>query len=83
VASEYTPPNPYLSHIPERDIKLPSGKTLTLVNPAYMTRQVYDMAKKEFGTLGHITSLRPVNPGNAPDLWEARALESFYKAGKK
>jgi hypothetical protein len=81
-ASEYTPPNPYLSHIPDRDIKLPSGKTLTLVNPAYMTRQVYEMAKKEFGTLGHITSQRPVNPNNAPDPWEARALEAFSQ-GKK
>jgi PAS domain S-box-containing protein len=83
VASEYTPPNPYLSHIPERDIKLPSGKTLTLVNPAYMTRQVYELAKQEFGTLGHITSLRPVNPGNAPDPWEARALEAFFQGGKE
>ena len=82
VASEYTPPNPYLSHIPERDIKLPSGKTLTLVNPAYMSRQVYEMAKKEFGTLGHITSLRTVNPNNTPDPWEAKALEAFSQ-GKK
>ncbi|MDH4231674.1 MAG: DUF3365 domain-containing protein [Nitrospirota bacterium] len=83
VASEYTPPNPYLSHIPERDIKLPSGKILTLVNPAYMTRQVYEMAKKESGTLGHITSLRPVNPRNAPDPWEARALNAFYQGRKE
>ncbi|RPI35875.1 MAG: DUF3365 domain-containing protein, partial [Nitrospiraceae bacterium] len=83
VVSEYTQPNPYLSHVPDRDIKLPSGKTLTLVNPAYMTRQVYEMAKKEFGTLGHITSLRPVNPGNAPDPWEARALEAFYQGRKE
>jgi PAS domain S-box-containing protein len=82
VSSEYTPPNPYLSHIPDRDIRLPSGKTLTLVNPAYMTRQVYELAKKEFGTLGHITSQTPVNPDNAPDPWEAKALEAFSR-GKK
>lgn len=81
-ASEYTPPNQYLSHIPNRDIKLPSGRTLTLVNPAYMTRQVYELAKNEFGTLGHITSQRPVNPNNAPDPWEAKALEAFSQ-GKK
>jgi hypothetical protein len=82
VSSEYTPPNPYLSHISDRDIELPSGKTLTLVNPAYMTRQVYELAKKEFGTLGHIASQRPVNPDNAPDPWEAKALEAFSR-GKK
>ncbi len=34
------PPNPYLSDIPERDITTPSGRRLTLMNPAYMTRQV-------------------------------------------
>ncbi len=82
-ASEYTPPNPYLSHILERDIKLPSGKTLTLVNPAYMTRQVYELAQNEFDTLGHITSQRPVNPNNAPDPWEAKALEAFSQGKKK
>lgn len=31
-----TPPNPLLSHIPERDIETPSGRKLTLMNPAYM-----------------------------------------------
>jgi hypothetical protein len=30
-----TPPNPYLAHIPERDITTPSGRKLTLMNPAY------------------------------------------------
>jgi hypothetical protein len=47
-----------------------------------MSRQVYEMAKKEFGTLLHI-SLRPVNPGNAPDPWEARALEAFLQGRKE
>lgn len=36
-----TPPNPDLAHIPERDVVTPSGKVLTLINPAYMTRQVF------------------------------------------
>ena len=44
-ATEETPPNPYLSHIPERDIVTPSGKQLTLMNPAYMTRQVNEMIR--------------------------------------
>ena len=37
-----TQPNPYLD-VPEREIKTPSGKKLTLVNPAYMTRQVHEL----------------------------------------
>ena len=76
--NEQTPPNPHLSHIPERDIATPSGKQLTLVNPAYMTRQVYEMAREEerLGR-GHITSLKPLRQENAPDPWEAAALKAF------
>jgi len=29
---------------------------------------------QDFGTRGHITSLRPLRPENAPDAWEASAL---------
>ncbi|MFZ5774112.1 MAG: ATP-binding protein [Thermodesulfobacteriota bacterium] len=73
-ATEKTPPNPYLAHLPERDIVAPSGRQLTLVNPAYMTRQVHEMGR-EYGVKGHITSLDPINPGNAPDPWEREALQ--------
>lgn len=38
--TDQTPPNPYLAHVPDRDIKTREGRSLTLVNPAYMTRQV-------------------------------------------
>lgn len=72
-----TPPNPYLSHVPERDIKTPSGKLLTLMNPAYMTRQVNELIKKEQRIGGHITSLKPLRPENSPDSWEKKALEEF------
>jgi len=37
--SEDTPANPYLK-VPEQDIATPAGKKLTLMNPAYMTRQL-------------------------------------------
>ncbi len=72
-----TPPNPDLAQIPNRDIKLPSGKTLTLMNPAYMSRQVYELAEGQYGVKGHITSLNPIRKDNAPDAWEAKALQSF------
>jgi hypothetical protein len=35
--SDQVPPNPFLSHVPERDIQTPTGKSLTLMNPAYMS----------------------------------------------
>jgi len=34
-----TPPNPNLSHMPDRDVTI-NGRPFTLVNPAYMTRMV-------------------------------------------
>lgn len=72
-----TPPNPYLSHLKERDIKTTSGQLLTLVNPAYMTRQVQELAGRLYGARGHLTSLKFTRPGNAPDPWEKKALEAF------
>lgn len=75
--TEETPPNPYLSHISDRDITTPSGKKLTLMNHAYMSRQVYELERKKYSFIGHITSLNPINPQNAPDPWETKALEAF------
>ena len=74
--SEAMPPNQYLD-VPERDIETPSGKKLTLINPAYMTRQVYEFSVAKSGIKGHITSLRPIRPGNAPDAWEREGLHAF------
>jgi len=74
--TEKTPPNIYLK-VQEREILTPSGKKLTLVNPAYMTRQAHELGKEQYGLKGHITSLKPINPGNAPDPWETEALKSF------
>ncbi len=75
-ASEKTPPNPYLG-VPQRDINTEFGITLTLMNPAYMTRQVHELAEAEFGILSNITSLNPINAANAPDPWERQALYSI------
>ena len=77
VDATVTPPNPYLADMPERDVRTPSGKNLTLVNPAYMTRQIYELEAKVSGLHGHITSLEPMRPQNAPDPWERTALEAF------
>ena len=74
-----TEPNPYLSHIPERDITTPLGTELTLINPAYMTRQVHEMEEETVGLHSHITSLDPIRPENAPDSWEAEALRAFER----
>lgn len=76
-ADERTPQNPYLAHILDRDITLESGKSLTLMNPAYMIRQMNEEFSELYGVVGHITSLKPLRPENAPDEWERKALLSF------
>lgn len=74
--TEMTQPNEHLA-VEDRDVTLDSGKRLTLVNPAYMTRQVHEMAAQQEGVLGHITSLNPIRPQNAADPWETEALKRF------
>lgn len=72
-----TPPSPYLNHVPERDIVTPSGKKLTLLNPAYMMRQVMAEFSELYGIKGHLTGMMVLNPDNAPDVWEKKALTAL------
>jgi two-component system NtrC family sensor kinase len=72
-----TPPNPYLDTLPHRDVTTTTGMKLTLVNPAYMTRQVSELGQQQYGYWGHITSLKPLRPENRPDPWEKKALTAF------
>ena len=81
--TESTQPNPHLAHVEEREIETSSGRKLTLINPAYMTRQVFELAAKDKSVQGHITSLNPIRPANAPDAWERRALESLEAGGEE
>lgn len=81
VVTDDVVPNPYLTQVTDRDIRTEAGTELTLINPAYMTRQVHELALETEGILGHITSLDPIRPENAPDPWERRALELFDEPG--
>lgn len=80
--NDSTPPNPYIKS-PNRDIVTDSGLKLTLITPAYMTRQVYDLSISEKGVLGHITSLNPIRPENVADAWETEALQQFEQGIKE
>ncbi len=79
-SGELTPANPYL-HSPRRDVLTTDGQRLTLVNPAYMTRQVSDVTMDRRGVKIHLTSLDPLRPGNEPQAWEVGAMRSFSDGG--
>ena len=70
-------PNPYLT-VPDRDVRTTGGLELTMVNPAYMTRLVGEILQREGYTV-HLTSLKTLRPGNAPDEWERATLGRFEK----
>lgn len=76
-----TPPNPYLN-VPDRDLQTSDGRWLTLINPAYMTRQLAEMSQHNSGIKFHITSTKPIRPENQPDAWEAEALLAFQRGQK-
>jgi len=72
-----TPPNEYLPS-QGRDLTADNGLKLTKINPAYMTRQIAEMAQKNAnGIHFHLTSLKPIRPDNKATEWEERWLKSF------
>lgn len=73
-----TQPNPYLD-VPDRDIVTTSGGRLTLINPAYMTRQLAELIGKRNDMVVRLASLKPLNPNNAADQWETAALRGFER----
>jgi signal transduction histidine kinase/CheY-like chemotaxis protein len=79
--TENTQPNPYLED-PNRDVTTTEGIQLTKINPAFMTRQIAEIAKEESNIQYHITSLKPIRPANKPDGWEIETLKGF-EAGNK
>ena len=68
--------NPWLVN---PDITAVDGRVFTKKNPALMTRELSERLVRDQGYAFHITSLRPVNPGNAADPRETDALRAFER----
>ena len=75
-------PNQLLK-IPEREIVTPSGKVLTAINSSAMIRQIYELAENKIAYRGHLTSLKPLRPENAPDSWEQQALKKLESGAQE
>lgn len=75
--NDRTPPNPYLDHLPHRDVVTTDGVELTLMNPAYMMRQMTDEFEEAYGIKGSITGQVLLNPVNEADSWEMKSLKLF------
>ncbi len=78
---ERTPPNPALKHLANRDVETTDGQKLTLMNPAYMMRQMAEEFEEDFGVKGKITGKVQLNPINKPDEWQLKVL-NIFESGK-
>jgi PAS domain S-box-containing protein len=75
--SETTRPDANLTALQERDISTPTKRKLTLISPPSIMRQVFAFGAGGPAVQGHISSLHPIRPQNAPDPWENSALEAL------
>ncbi|MDF1581398.1 MAG: ATP-binding protein [Desulfuromonadales bacterium] len=73
-------PNPFLKEGQVRDAQ---GNWLVKRNPAMVTRELSVYAAREGMGQFNVTSLRPLNPDNAPDDFERRSLISFEQGAKE
>lgn len=64
------------------DVKAEGGKTFTVRNHAIMIEEISRRIERQDGVTFHITSLKPLDPRNAPDVSEQRALTSFNEGVK-
>jgi signal transduction histidine kinase/DNA-binding response OmpR family regulator len=71
--SDRARPNLYLPEN-QRTVLTKNGTSLTYINPAYMTRLVYELGVVNTELKRHITSEKPIRDANKPDDWEAAAL---------
>ena len=77
--SEKTPGDPYLVH-PFKDVTTTDGQRLTLLNPAFVLREVQARLADPTRGRARVVSLTPLNPQNAADDWERKELDSLASA---
>jgi signal transduction histidine kinase len=72
--------NPYLT---EPDVQATEGTVYTKITPSILTRHLSEMAGGQDAYAFRLTSLKYVNPENAPDQAEIRAFDRFKTTGGK
>lgn len=79
---EKTPLSPYLPE-DQQFIVTKDGRKLTRVNPAYMTRQISEIADRQSNVRFHLTSRDPIRPANKALPWEEEWLKDFENGIKE
>ncbi|CAA7623377.1 Signal transduction protein [Candidatus Terasakiella magnetica] len=81
--TEKTPPSPWMAHLPDRDVVTTEGQKLTLMNPAYMLREMMQDYDELYGIKGRIVGIIYLNSNNKADPWEADAITAFSEGREK
>jgi GAF domain-containing protein/HAMP domain-containing protein len=83
--SETVQPDEHLAGVEGLDVVLQADnlKSYTLRTPDRATREISQLAEREGVYAFRITSLKPLNPQNAPTEWERSALEIFERGEQK
>jgi len=77
--------NPYLEDISSVRTRITDQdqESYILKNPAMATREISEMGLENRIFSFHITSLKPINPQNKPDAFEAESLREFQDGIQK
>jgi PAS domain S-box-containing protein len=73
---EKNPVNPYMPE-EQQSVVTNDGRRLTRINPAYMTRQIAEIADRQSKIRFHLTSLDPIRPENKASDWEEQWMKDF------
>lgn len=76
--------NPYLENIKGINKKITcNNRDYILKNPSLITKELSESTCRTGQVQYKMTSLKPLNPENVPDKFEASALEQFQKGAKE
>lgn len=73
-------PNPFLDRPVIYGV---NGQAYVKRNPAMVTRELSEYAAKDNWCMFRVTSLKPINPANAPDAFERASLLQIERKDKK
>jgi diguanylate cyclase (GGDEF)-like protein len=76
---EQRPGDPVVPLPTAKELVGADGTIYTRRNPAQMTREMSELVTRDGLFTFHLTSLRPLNPANAPDSFEAEALRRIER----
>jgi PAS domain S-box-containing protein len=71
------PPQTASTSVPDQEAKTSSGRSLRLLDPVHLVRQLDKLADDKIHTESHLVPLDARGSGTPPDAWEQEALKAL------